>query len=97
MHTSESPIVFRGIRLRHLQGPSISNPIVSARPLSILGVLAQQLPSTLNYSNDKFDTISYYYIHTLHARANVCVCITAIPVGLALPSGANNFLYYNDI
>ena len=32
-----------------------SNPIVLARPLSILGVLAQQLPSTLKYINDNFD------------------------------------------
>ena len=41
-----------------------SNPIVLARPLSILGVLAQQLPSTLKYINDNFDPNSYIYIHT---------------------------------
>ena len=38
---------------------SISSPVVLACPLSILGVLAQQLPSTLNYINDNFDPISY--------------------------------------
>ena len=31
----------------------------SARPLSILGLLAQQLPSTLNCINDNFDPILY--------------------------------------
>ena len=41
---------------------SISNPIVLARPLSISGVPAQQLPSTLNYINDNFDPISYTYV-----------------------------------
>ena len=36
----------------------MTKPIVLVRPLSILGVPTQQLPSTLNYIDDNFDSIS---------------------------------------